>query len=112
MRIKILVIFFGTFICVASLSSAAVFGVVSGIIQDPQGRPVSQTEVTVKAQLSSWQEQVQTDSEGKFSFLTVPAGEYVVSTVKDGFQRSEQRIVVRSGTVTSLTISLAVGTIS
>jgi len=112
MHSRILVTFFITFICIASLSSAAVFGVVNGAVEDPQGRPVSQAEVTVKAQLSSWQEQVQTDANGKFSFLTVPTGEYVVSVLKDGFQRSEQYIVVRSGTVTSLTVPLTVGTIS
>ena len=50
MHIRTLVTFFCTFMCVASLSSAAVFGVVGGTVQDPQGRPVSQAEVTVKAQ--------------------------------------------------------------
>ena len=42
-------------------------------------------------------------------FPTVPAGEYSISVGKPGFQTLEQLIVVRSGTVTSLTLPLPVG---
>ena len=73
---------------VPTVVSAAAFGIVSGVVEDPQHRPVPQAEVTLRAQLSSWQERRQTDIEGKFSFPTVPAGEYTVVVAKDGFQNS------------------------
>jgi outer membrane cobalamin receptor len=112
MRTRTIVACFVLSLLMTARSSAAVFGVVSGVVEDPQQRPVAQAEVTVKAQLSSWQEQAETDAEGKFSFQTVPAGEYTLSVVKDGFRRLEQRLVVRSGTVASLTLPLVIGAIS
>ena len=99
-------------LCGTTAGNAAVFGVVSGIVEDPQRHPVPLADVTVKAQLSSWQDQGQTDAGGKFSFPTVPAGAYTVSVSKNGFQRLEQHIVVRSGTVTALTLPLQIGAIS
>src|SRR5437764_1093784 len=89
-------------------SFGALFGIVSGIVEDPQHRPVPQADVTLRARLSSWQEHAQSDAEGKFSFPTVPAGEYLISAAKQGFQTVDQSIVVRSGTVTSLTMPLRV----
>jgi outer membrane receptor protein involved in Fe transport len=93
-------------------TSAAVFGIVSGTVEDPQHRPVPQADVTLRARLSSWQEHAQTDGEGKFSFPTVPAGEYSISIGKQGFQTLEQSILVQSGTVTSVTAPLQVGTVT
>src|SRR2546425_13214608 len=91
---------------VAIGQTTGIFGVVSGMVEDPQHRPVQQADVTLRAQLSSWQEQAQTSAEGKFSFATVPAGEYLISVTRQGFQTVEQRIIVRSGTVTSLALAL------
>ena len=91
---------------------AAIFGVVNGLVEDPQHRPVPQAAVTLHGELSSWQEQAQTDAGGRFSFPAVPAGAYVLSVTKQGFQTTEQRLVVRSGTVSTPTMTLAVGTVT
>ena len=112
MGARVLVVWLITLLCVATASNAAVFGVVGGAVEDPQRRRVSNADVSIRARLSSWQEHTHTDTDGNFSFTMVPAGEYTVSASKDGFQRLEQRIVVRSGTVTSLTLLLQVGAVS
>ena len=97
---------------VAIGQTTGIFGVVSVDVRDPQHRPVPQADLTLRAQLSSWREQAQTNAEGKSSFAMVPAGEYVVSAAMQGFQTVEQRIVVRSGTVTALTLALPLGAVS
>ena len=53
---------------------AAVFGTVSGVVEDPQRRPVPQALVTLRSKLSSWQEQEPSDAEGRFSFPAVDQG--------------------------------------
>src|ERR1700733_1772281 len=112
MAMKSFVIAFGVWILSASIGQAAIFGTVNGVVEDPQHRPVAQADVTLRARLSSWQAQAQTDAEGKFFFVTVPAGEYIVSIVKPGFQTTEQDVVVRSGTVTALKAAMEVGALS
>jgi len=96
----------------ASVAHAAIFGVVNGLVADPQQRPVPQAIVTLRGDLSNWHDQAQTDADGHFSFPAVPAGAYTVAVTKSGFQTREQHVVVRSSTTSSLTIGLAVGTVS
>src|SRR6478736_2097931 len=88
----------------ATAGYAAIVGTLSGVVEDPQHRAIPQADITVRARLSSWQERTQTDADGRFSVAAVPAGEYVVSARKEGFQTVEQRVIVQSGTVTSLTM--------
>src|SRR4030095_14241500 len=69
--------------------TTGIFGVVNVAVKDPQDRPVAQADVTLRARLSRWQAQSQTDTEGRVSFATVAAGEYTVSVVKQGFHTFE-----------------------
>ncbi len=105
-------IFAGVWLLATTRGEAAIFGAVNGVVQDPQQLPVAQADVTLRANLSSFRLQSQTDTDGRFSFATVPAGDYTVAVVKPGFQTLEQRIVVRSETVTSLTMALSIGAVS
>jgi outer membrane cobalamin receptor len=98
--------------CGASIGQGAIFGVVTGLVEDPQHRPVPEAAIVIRAELSSWQDQTRTDSDGKFSFPAVPAGAYTVAVTKPGFQTIEQHIVVRSSTTSTLTVDLQVGAIS
>ncbi|HYT75657.1 MAG TPA: TonB-dependent receptor [Vicinamibacterales bacterium] len=81
-------------------------------VKDTQHRPVPQAEVTLRAQLSNWREHAQTDGDGKLSFSTVPAAEYVLTVTKQGFQTVEQRLIVRSGAVTALALVLPLGAVA
>jgi hypothetical protein len=96
----------------AAGQSAGIFGVVNGVVEDAQHRPVPEADVSLRAELSTWQTRTRTDAAGRFTFATVPAGEYVISAAKTGFQTVEQRIVARSGTVTALRLGLTVGAVS
>jgi hypothetical protein len=90
----------------------ALFGTVAGLVEDPQHRPVERADVTVRARLSSWQQQAETDANGRFEIARVPAGEYSISVAKSGFETLEQRVIVRSATITPLTLTLRVGAIT
>ena len=112
MPVRILIALFLVFASRPESAAAAVFGTVSGLVEDPQQRPVQQAQITLRSELSAWQEQTQSDAEGRFSFPAVPAGTYVLSVAKEGFQTAEQPVVVRSGSVNSSTIALVVGAVS
>jgi outer membrane receptor for ferrienterochelin and colicin len=112
MRTKLVLTTVVSWFFAASIGHAAIFGMVSGSVQDPQQRAVQQAEVTLRADLSSWREQTQTDAEGHFTFPAVPAGVYIVSVTKSGFQTSEERIVVRSDVTNAVSVSLNVGAVA
>ena len=92
--------------------SAAIFGVVNGVVEDPQHRPVARAVVALRAELSSYAEETQTDADGRFFFPAVAAGPYTVSVTSAGFQISERHVLVRSSTMNSVAITLAVGAVS
>jgi outer membrane cobalamin receptor len=93
----------------ATSAQAAIFGIVGGIVHDPQQRPVPQADVTLRAVLSSWQAQTQSDGDGRFSFVAVTPGDYTVTVRKQGFQAVEQHVVVQSGASTSFVVALPLG---
>src|SRR2546422_2314251 len=97
MHLRIILIFavvlqLGTF-----LSQATIFGTVRGIVHDPQHRPIEGAQVALRARLSNWLQQAQTNSDGEFTIGAVPAGEYTVRIEHAGFRALEQTIRVASG---------------
>ena len=97
---------------VAAGQTGGIFGAVDGTVMDPQRRPAGQVDVTLHAQLSSWQAETRTNDEGRFAFTGVPAGEYAITVTREGFQTLDQRVVVRSGSVSSLALTLSVGAVA
>src|SRR5678815_6042477 len=55
---------------------ATIFGTVSGLIHDPQHRPVQGAQVTLHAANSAWTKSVSSNESGEFRFDSVPLGEY------------------------------------
>jgi len=77
---------------------ATVFGTVRGIVHDPQHRPVSGSEVVLKAKSSDYTQKTQTDANGEFHFDAVPLGSYTVTVTDASFAGQEQSVTVLSGT--------------
>jgi outer membrane cobalamin receptor len=109
---KFLLAIFAVLTCGAVAGAQPIFGVVSGVVEDPQHRPVAQAQVTLRDPMSGSLVQAETDVAGRFSMPAVPVGEYTASVVKQGFRTVEQRVVVRSGTVTPMTVALPLGDVS
>src|SRR6266446_2009129 len=62
---------------VTSLTAfATIFGTVSGLIHDPQHRPVQGAQVTLRAANSDWTKSITSTDSGEFHFDGVPLGEY------------------------------------
>ena len=87
---------------------ATIFGTVSGLIHDPQHRPVQGAQVTLQATDSAWTKSVTSDDSGEFRFDAVPLGEYKVTVELAGFASQEQKLVLSSGRDARVHFSLSV----
>src|SRR5256885_4964587 len=58
----------------AAGQTAGIFGVVGGVVEDPQHRPLPEADITLRAQLSDWRGKAQTGTDGQVSFTAVPPG--------------------------------------
>ncbi len=87
---------------------ATIFGTVTGLIHDPQHRPVQGAQVTLHAASSAWTKTVSSDDAGEFRFDTVPLGEYMVKVESAGFASEEQKLVLSSGREARTHFSLTV----
>ena len=61
---------------IPNLNFASIFGVVKGIVHDPQHRPIAGAQVAVKSATSDWKADAATNDAGQFLFQTVPLGDY------------------------------------
>ncbi len=91
---------------------ATIFGAVRGVVHDPQHRPVSQAEITVRARDSDWSRTCQTNDNGEFEVMAVPIGQYIVSVLHPGFRNAEQPFSVYSGSAPVLHLQLALASIT
>ena len=91
------------------------FGTVSGLIHDPQHRPVQGAQITLHAANSAWTKSASSNDSGEFRFDSVPLGEYSVTVELAGFATEEQKLVLSSGrdirTHFSLTLAQAKETV-
>ena len=87
---------------------ATIFGTVSGLIHDPQHRPVQGAQVTLRAVDSAWTKSITSSDSGEFHFDGVPLGEYSVRVDLQGFAAEEQKLVLSSGRDAKIHFSLTV----
>ena len=93
----------------SSLSAfGTIFGTVSGLIHDPQHRPVQGAQVTLRAASSAWTKSATSTDSGEFHFDAVPLGEYKVAVELPGFAAQEQNLVLSSDRDARVHFSLTV----
>ncbi len=93
---------------IPSLNFASVFGVVKGIVHDPQHRPIAKARVLLKSATSDWKSETTTNDAGQFLFQTVPLGDYEVTVESPGFARRIATITVTAGDAQDLHFQLAI----
>ncbi len=98
----------GGLLVLAGCASATIFGSVTGLVHDPQHRPVQTAQVTIIALNSNWTKSAATDSAGEFHFDSVPIGEYRVSVEVPGFNPEQQKLAITSGRQMKLHFGLSV----
>jgi TonB dependent receptor/Carboxypeptidase regulatory-like domain/TonB-dependent Receptor Plug Domain len=96
-RRKVLTVAAGLLIAHTAFASA--YGVVRGVVHDPQHRPIQDAMVMLKAKSSEWFKSVTTDSHGEFQLNGIPLGEYSVTIASQGFAQTSQSVIVNSGSV-------------
>ena len=95
-------------LCLVASLSATIFSSVTGLIHDPEHRPVQGATVTLSAADSHWIQTLTSDDSGQFRFLNVPVGRYVVRVQSANFVPQEQTITVTSSSETRLHVPLAI----
>ena len=91
-------------------SSATVFGVVRGVVHDPQHHPINQARVTLQANDSGYRLMADTTPDGEFQFDAVPLGLYTINVDAPGFASQSQVLELTSGSAPVLHYQLAVAT--
>ncbi len=100
------------FCFVSSVAHATIFGKINGIVHDPQHRPVAGAQVKLSAVTSEFLQTAQTDSNGEFTFLTVPIGDYKISVTQPTFATAEEAVTVDSRSSPILHFQLSIATLS
>ena len=92
----------------AAIAGASIFGAVTGLIHDPQHRPVQGAQVTLRSTTSDWTKNLTSDAAGEFRFDAVPFGDYQVAVEVPGFSPEQQTITLTSGRESRLHFGLVV----
>ena len=93
-------------IVLAGVASATIFGSVSGLIHDPQHRPVQRAQVRLSADNSNFSKVMESDGAGEFRFDAIPVGQYSVTVNVPGFAPEEQKLELTSSRDAKLHFSL------
>src|SRR5580765_3738855 len=88
-------------------------GTIQGTVSDEQGAVVAGATVEAKNTATNFSKTFTTDSDGRFTFLSMPPGNYVVSVTKQGFAKLiQQNVELTVGRLVSLNIGLKVSGVS
>lgn len=89
---------------------ATIFSSITGLIHDPQHRPVQGAKVTVSATNSAWSQTTASNDAGEFRFDNVPLGVYAVKVEAADFASQIQPLTLASGSESRLHLALTVAT--
>jgi outer membrane receptor protein involved in Fe transport len=89
-------------------AQATIFGTVRGLIHDPQHRPVSGAQITLRSASSQWSKTSVSDNAGEFRFDAVPLGDYSASVDEPGFSSAHQKISLGSSRDVNVHFALTV----
>src|SRR5215831_15862004 len=85
-------------------------GTIRGVVTDPSAAAVPDATVTVKNINTGLKQTAKTGSDGVYSVLYLPSGQYTVTTEKQGFKKSEvSGVEVHVATVANIDVVLTVG---
>src|SRR5947209_1157214 len=88
--------------------SASIFGSITGLIHDPQHRPVQGAKVMIWANSSKWSQSTTSDASGEFRFGNVALGAYTVQVETVGFAPQTQLVTLASESELRLHFALSV----
>jgi hypothetical protein len=92
------------FVLMTDTALGAANGSVSGQVTDPQGKPVAAAKISAVQNRDSHTEESRSDSEGRFTFSTLPAGEYKLTGTAPGFVRVSQTVTLEDGEASTVNL--------
>lgn len=81
---------------------------ISGSVEDPSGAVIPGAQLTLMNNAAGQTRQAKSDGEGRFSFASVPPGEYVLRGESEGFKRFEMPVSVHNQAMTNLRVTLPI----
>ena len=94
-----------------SLSWAAIFGVLQGVVHDPMHRPIAGANIELHALHSSLVLHATSGQDGSFSIPSVSLGDYRIFITKSGFSPAQQTLTLASDTSPVLHFELQLETV-
>ncbi|HXI94416.1 MAG TPA: carboxypeptidase regulatory-like domain-containing protein [Blastocatellia bacterium] len=94
---------------IGSAYAQAPTGTIAGVVRDPSGAVVAGAQVKLVSRATGLTRAANTSEEGDYSFLSLMAGEYLVSTEAQGFRRIVRQATVEAGATTTTDLELVVG---
>ena len=88
---------------------ATVFANVSGVVHDPQHRPIAGAKLTLQSTNSDFALHATTNADGAFTLMLAPVGVYRLTASAEGFETVDQTLTLVSGTNPVLHIPLPLG---
>ena len=107
-----------TLVCACALTLAAatchaqIFGTVRGSVEDPQHGAIVGAAISLKSQVSAFEQKAVTDNAGAFTLSAVPAGAYTIQVEHPGFQTTSQLLTVTIGSAPVLNFILQVSAVT
>lgn len=88
-------------------------GTIQGTVSDEQGSVVAGATVEAKNTATNFSKSFTTESDGRFTFLSMPPGRYVVTATKQGFAKLlQENLELTVGRLINLDLSLKVSGVS
>ena len=101
------------FCALAAFGQDTTSGSIQGSVTDEQGAAVAGATIEARNTGTNFSKTFVTDKDGRFNFLFMPPGKYVVSVTKQGFAKlNEENIELTVGRVLTLNLTLKVGGVS
>lgn len=84
-------------------------GTITGTVTDPSGAVIRDASIIVTNKATGIERQLKSDSDGNFVAASLPAGQYEVKTVVEGFRTLLREVTVATGAVSRVEMTLEVG---
>src|SRR5512146_1528133 len=92
-------------------TQAPAAGSITGVISDPDGRPVSDADVLL-TQAATVVARARTDTTGRYTVANLPAGRYEIHVALEGFRADPQAVAVHGGDALAVDVRMRLSAVS